>query len=747
MDNAVEVFQSSRQRSVGLRKRVDVTVAEHIYRNERFWLIKDPLEMEFYRLNTEEYAVWKMIDGKKSLDDIKEQFEAEFPPQRITHRQLQSFLSDLHNKSLLAYTDCDVAAQLIQRGKEKRLEKWKKNLSGILTLKWRGVDPDRFLDRLTPRVGWLFSLPAVICSVLFMVSAVVWLLVHLHLFLARLPALNDFLSQRNWLLLGAVIVTMKILHELGHGIAFKRLGGECHEIGVMLLMLIIPTLYCSTTDSWLLKSKWKRAAIGAAGMYVELFVAAVATYVWWFGQPGTLNMICLNIMATGSISVLVFNANPFLKYDGYYIFSDVMELPNLRERAGKQTQSWFFKYGLGIDEDAEPNSRLATKVTLTHYQLSAFVFRILIVVMVQFMLIDRLRPYGLGYFGLAVGLLALGALLVPPFWGLYKFFKIPGRLHRIEMKRAAVTWAMVSLIAAVVFGLPLPHHVTCPFTIETRDGQAIYVRHDAVLRNLNVRPGDRVEAGDVVAELENIETSLTLARLRTQGNEKRAELRLLQSNREASPKLAARIAELLETLATNEESAREYEEIVSAFHIVAERDGWVIPEWTGRRPEQGEQMNSWDGSPLDAENLGTRLTSGQKLCTIGDLHRFDAVLAVNEHDISFVEAGQTATLMLDSMPGFRTSYNILSVARKQSDELAGSLSKANGGTIQLQPATKSQSTGLRPSDEHFEALVSLTDSPLRLSDGLRGHARIRVGSRTLFQRFTLLVYRNFRKKL
>ena len=309
--NAINsIFVSSNHRAIALYMRKDLTAVAQYYRNERFWLIKDPLEMEFYRLNDEEYAVLKLLDGNRSVDDIKKEFESQFAPQRITHRQLQNFISDLRKKSLLAFTDGSVGAQQVEREYEKHIDKLKKGLASVLSIKWRGVDPDRFLDFITPWVGWIFSLPMMILGGLFMLTAALWLGVNFETFMAKLPELQTFFAQDNWLLLGLVIVTMKVVHELGHGIAFKRYGGECHEIGIMMLVVVIPTLYCSTTDSWLLKSKWQRAAIGAAGMYVELLIAAFAVFGWWFSEPGSFNLICLNIMATGTISALILNANP-----------------------------------------------------------------------------------------------------------------------------------------------------------------------------------------------------------------------------------------------------------------------------------------------------------------------------------------------------------------------------------------------------------------------------------------------------
>ena len=149
---------------------------------------------------------------------------------------------------------------------------------------------------------------------------------------ARLPEFHAFFCLDNlvWFLLA--IAVSKALHELGHGLVCKHFGGECHELGLMLLVFT-PCLYVNVSDAWLLPNKWHRIAISAAGMAVEVLLAAVCTFIWWFSEPGMLNYLCLNVMFISSVSTLVFNANPLLRYDGYYILSDLMEVPNLRQKA------------------------------------------------------------------------------------------------------------------------------------------------------------------------------------------------------------------------------------------------------------------------------------------------------------------------------------------------------------------------------------------------------------------------------
>ena len=137
-------------------------------------------------------------------------------------------------------------------------------------------------------------------------------------FQRKLPEFHQFFGPSNWFYLAIAMGFTKVLHEFGHGLSCKHFGGECHELGVMLLVLT-PCLYCNVSDSWMLPNKWHRAFIGAAGMYVEICIASIATFLWWFSAPGLLNNICLSTMFVCSVSTVVFNGNPLLRYDGYYI--------------------------------------------------------------------------------------------------------------------------------------------------------------------------------------------------------------------------------------------------------------------------------------------------------------------------------------------------------------------------------------------------------------------------------------------
>src|SRR5207247_2206343 len=183
--------------------------------------------------------------------------------------------------------------------------------------------------------GWFFSLWffAVALSVMF--AAILLVTTHFETFRDKLPSYHEFFSFSTvfylWISLGVV----KVIHEFGHGLSCKKFGGEVHEMG-LLFLVFSPCMYCNVSDSWMIPSKWKRIVISSAGIYVELLIAALATFVWWNtpNQP-FVNNLSLSLMIVCSVSTVVFNANPLMRYDGYYVLADWIEIPNLRERSNR----------------------------------------------------------------------------------------------------------------------------------------------------------------------------------------------------------------------------------------------------------------------------------------------------------------------------------------------------------------------------------------------------------------------------
>ena len=319
---------------------------------------------------------------------------------------------------------------------------------------------------------WFFSPLALVLCCLLALSALTLVIVEFDVFRAKLPEFHQFFSIHNAFLLAVVLGVTKVMHEFGHGLSCKHFGGECHEMGVMILVLT-PCLYCNVSDSWMLPSKWQRAAIGAAGIYVEVVLASICTFLWWFSEPGLFHNLCLNVMFISSVSTIIFNANPLLRYDGYYILADLMEIPNLRQKATTILSRKLGEWCLGMEPPEDPFLPQRNQVFFALYSVAAAAYRWLVTFSICWFLYKLFQSYDLKIIGQVVVLMSLWGLLVMPLYQVGKFFYVPGRLEQVKKPRF---YTSLGVLAAVLL--------------------AVLVRAAAAQRDLHAgNPGPRRPAG------------------------------------------------------------------------------------------------------------------------------------------------------------------------------------------------------------------------------------------------------------
>ncbi|MDY0171104.1 MAG: PqqD family protein, partial [Thermoguttaceae bacterium] len=251
MATLADSLVSSSARRLPIRKRPDLSARRQTYLGRSYWVVKEPVGLNYYRFQDEEFAILNMLDGEVSLDEIKRRFEAEFPPQKITLEELQQFLGMLHRSGLVIASVPNQGRQLHKRRDERRRKEFIGAISNILCIRFKGFDPERILNWLYPKVAWAFNRWIFALSLMLMVSALTLLIVQFDVFRSRLPGFYQFFSPTNALLLALTLGVTKIFHEFGHGLTCKHFGGECHEMGVMILVLT-PCLYCNVSDSWML---------------------------------------------------------------------------------------------------------------------------------------------------------------------------------------------------------------------------------------------------------------------------------------------------------------------------------------------------------------------------------------------------------------------------------------------------------------------------------------------------------------
>jgi len=729
---------------LSIQRRADLTFARHRYQGEVYYVAKDPVSQRYFRLHEEEYALLTLLDGKRSADEVCEQFARRFRPQRISHEELAQFLADVRQNGLVIGDTAGEGARLLAQRRTNARKRRFATVTNPLYIRLFAVDPDRFLTWLTRGAGWLFSPAVVAFHVALMSLAGLLIATQWDAFTQRLPEFSVFFGPHNWLPLAVTVLVTKLLHELGHGVSCKRYGGECHEMGVLLLVLM-PLAYCNVSDTSMLPSKWKRAFVGAAGIYVEMTISAYCAFLWWFSAPGPLHYLCLNVLFVSSVSTLLLNANPLLRYDGYYILSDLAEIPNLRQKAQQATQRWLAAWAFGTTLPEDTFAPRRGRAFFVLYAVAAASYRWMIAASILLFLYKLTEPYDLKVVGQTIAIAAAIMLLVMPLVQTLMLFTQLARRSIVKPVRLMLFAAQVSAVGLAVFFLPLPDRQQCSFETQPDGAENVYVPVGGTLTSLAAKPGDRVDASAPIANLADVEAEIVLAQLEGKRNALVARLTNLQRKAYTDDAAALELTTTREDLAAIDEQIARRRKELELLTVRAPVAGEILP--APKRPpalaDEDGQLPPWSGDPLCDRNLGATFTPGVLLCRVGDSKRLHAALAVDESQIEFVKCGDPVTLQIEGLPGrvFRGKIERIS---ESDQEVSARLDTAAGGDI----ATRRDAAGRRHAlTAKYQAIVPLDNAGREVLLGARGQAVIQVGYRTISQRLWRSAKRTFRFEL
>jgi putative peptide zinc metalloprotease protein len=514
-----------------------------------------------------------------------------------------------------------------------------------------------------------------------------------------------------------------VIHEFGHGLSCKHFGGECHEMGVMFLVLT-PCLYCNVSDSWMLPNKWHRATIGAAGMYFELILASICTFLWWFSEPGMLNQLALSTMFVCSVSTVVFNANPLLRYDGYYILSDLTEIPNLRQKASQILNRKLGAWCLGLEEPDDPFLPQRNQVFFALYTVAASIYKWVVMFGILYFLYKVLEPYDLKIISQMLASVSVGSLVLVPLYKVGKFFYVPGRLHKVKRKNVYTTLSLLAVVAAFVFFVPLPYRVLCPLELKPRDAEAVYVQAPGVLQKIEVKTGQKVTKDQELGQMQSLPLDMEINELEGKIAQDEVKLEVLQARqfefRNSSAALA--IPALQEALIAAKETLAQRRQDRDRLKLVAPIAGTVLsPPMVPKRPDPtNQQLPNWTGTPLEESNLGAYLEPPALYCQIGDPGKWEVNIVIEQDDIEFISEGQKVKVQFESLPGHTFNTEIIDIGPEM-EFTSRQLSSKGGGNLM----SKQDETGAeRPINTSYQARAAIDDNSGLLTQGLRGNARI-----------------------
>ncbi|QDT63503.1 site-2 protease family protein [Calycomorphotria hydatis] len=732
---------------VPYRARPDLEAHRQRYRGETVWCLKDPLSRRYYHLPEYEFQLLQWLDGRRTIGELIAMFRERFPSVTLAPQRLSQFLAEMRQEGLLLAQTPKQGRLLLKSAQRRETTAWRNSLLGILAIRFPGIDPQAILVELNHWVGWIFSRAGVLLGLMLVAFAGLALLGRWEEMYASLPTMNAFLTVDNLVLLLLVFAGVKVLHELGHGLAAIRCGGDCREIG-LLLLVFTPCLYCDVTDAWRLRSKWQRIGIGLAGIWVELLLAAVATLLWCMSEPGLVRTLCLNVMLISSINTLLFNGNPLLRYDGYFVLADYLEIPNLADESRKwwraRWRNWFFPEG---DTATAFSHDIRREFLLAVYGFASTLYRLFVLALILWLVWSVLSPLGLAPFAVLMTGMMLFGLVAMPVMSTAKVLKSAEERKRLSPTRTIVFLLfMVGLIAFVCL-IPLPSTVEAPVLVEVKDAAKVFVSVPGRLVSA-AQEGTTVKAGTGIAELENINLEGRLLEAESKVAELELRASTLDARRIREPEAAALMAFTQESLIAARNEVEELERELQRLTLTAPQAGVILPP--PKRPPSNddteEQLASWEGTPLDPQNLGVFLEAGTLVCEVGDPEHLQLIAYVDEDGVERVREGQTVRTMIDGTNTAVTQAKVISVGTEPLHELPVALAVSG-----LVPVQQSDPARWKPLSPLFEVKLELPADAWKKTPLPRirstGRCKIEVASQTLLQRLSRSLRRLFQFEL
>jgi len=678
------------------RLRVGVDVTRQRFRGRLWFVIEDAASSQYFRISESAYRFVGLLDGSRTVEDALAECERAIGDHAPTRGEAVQVLGQLYANNLLSADAPADAEALLRRGRRRSVREIKGRLRSFLFVQLPLVDPDGFLDRW----AWLAS------PLFTRWGAMAWLVLLITALLAVGRRAGEFVEASTQVLapanLGWLIGTfilIKLAHELGHGFACKVLGkrerstgaaGECHELGVLLIVLL-PIPYVDASSSWTLRSRWRRIIVNGAGMYFEVAIASVAALVWASTGVGSqVNTLAYNAVLLAGVTTILFNANPLLRYDGYYILSDLFEAPNLYQRSRDAIYYYVKKYAFKAREPKDPARSTRARNWLALYGVSSAIYRVVVL-----LVIIRFVAGQLFALGLVLALVAAVILFSAPIAQLVKYLANAGEIARTRRRAVLITGSAFAAMALFVLAIPVPDRVRIDGVVDARRAADVFAGADGFVDWIEA-DATPVEVGQALLEQSNDETRAVLIQVA-------ARLEATRTGRLASlddPAAASIMAQRERVL---ERQYKQTTDELERLTTVAPFDGlWV--------------------SPVGDRALGAYVTRGEKLGQIvdpADLRIRAVVTQASAASLTVEALDRPVEIRPVMRPAQQLTGSVVSISEAGRRDLpSSSLGLNAGGSLETDPTDE---RGTASKEPIFEIILDP-----KSSDGLFVGQRVQV---------------------
>ena len=690
------------------RLRSDLVISPQKYRGTTSYVIKDPVGLRYYRLGTYELQVAGLLNGQRTLTEVTEQLQEQLRDRTVDQATVLRIVTHFAQMSFLQLSGESAnrlfALMADSRKKQKTLQRIMGVAGALVYFKFSLFDPDLLLLKAEKRIRWLWSKTTAIVLATVVSLALVLVFQNGSRISDRLP---DFLTLHNLVWLWVTLIGVKVVHEFGHALMCKHYGGEVHDLGAMFIILT-PFLFCDATDSWMFQNKWHKILVNLAGILVELILASLAVFVWVVTPPGLINQLAFNAMVVCSVSTVIFNANPLMKFDGYYVLADLLEIPNLRERASKQVTGFMTRLVTGRATPGMTEMSPARSLIFGLYSVASYLYVWFIMIRIFGGIGRKLEPYGLGWLGKFSLLSTYGAGIGIPIYFFIKRLLPTLRQTGFRINLPGRTAKVIGgiLLAGLVLAVwPRTVQVTTSCVLAGTNRRGVRAQSDGFVRNILVKEGQFVQRGQALATLENDDLVTRLANQESQ-------LQIVELRRQSASALNDSAGVNLHT----KEAA-----VVTGL-LTALRQRCVDLQLTA--PVAGVVLSA----DLDADR-GLFLPEGSLFCEILPAGQINVMIALTEDQAGLVQPGQPVDLRIYALPSQAFHGTVKKTFHATSGDLPHpALAGRFGGEV----PTELDLTGReRPVETLCLAELQIENPDNFLRPGMSGRARIVCGPSTI----------------
>ena len=530
---------------------------------------------------------------------------------------------------------------------------------------------------------------------------------------------QGILATNNLILLYLGMVIVKAFHEFGHAYFCRKYGGEVHVMGVML-MIFTPMPYVDATSAWGFRERWKRVLVGSAGMIVELFIAAIAAFFWSKTGPGIVHALAYNIMFIASVSTVIFNVNPLMRFDGYYILSDLLEIPNLNQRATMQLRYWADLYLFGVKNVDSPANTRREAGWLATFGITSWIYRTIVFSGVLLVVADRFL-----IIGIIMAVVCLVSWAVTPVVRFIKYLSSNPRLDRVRPRAVGVTLGIASVCVLLLAIIPFPYSFRAPGIIIATERTEMVNPTMGQVAELIVPSGSFVKKGQPLLRMENPELDLLLANTQAHLDEINTRLR------QAMDTNSADIQPLMSLRDSVAAQYNKYAQDSENLTVRALHDGvWVAPDIE--------------------DTVGRWLPRGTDLGLLANPAGFEFEATVTEDDARNLFAQKIHNASVRLWGNAETMLPVVNwrvIPGGQNTLPSPALGWAGGGDIPVATDTDQESQGMTSAEPFFEVIGNLNaQNDVGLFDGRSGKISFKLQAEPLLPRWVRSLWQLLQKR-